>query len=113
MTAPNNTYGITHTFGVYSTESFITLQSDDLTQRQALDVEVMDETGRVITNRLDDLRKETTISGVLKASATIPSVGDQLTYNSVQYIIKDVTDNGTNNGFRKVSCKLVKYQTIS
>ena len=113
MTTPNYTYGTSHTFGVYSTESFITIQSDDLTQRQALDVEVMDESGRVITNRLDDLRKETTISGVLKDGGTIPSVGNQLTYNGVQYIIKDVTDNGTNNGFRKVTCKLVKYQTIA
>ena len=112
-TPANYTYGVTHVFGIYGTENFITIQSDDLTQRQALDVEVTDETGRVITNRLDDLRLETTISGVLKDSATIPTVGNQLTYNGTAYIIKDVTNNGTNNGFRKVSCKLVKYQLIS
>ena len=112
-TPANYTYGVTHVFGIYGTENFITIQSDDLTQRQALDVEVTDETGRVITNRLDDIRLETTISGVLKDGATIPTVGNQLTYNSTNYIIKDVTNNGTNNGFRKVSCKLVKYQLIS
>jgi hypothetical protein len=112
-TPANYTYGVTHVFGIYGTENFITIQSDDLTQRQALDVEVTDETGRVITNRLDDIRLETTISGVLKDSATIPTVGNQLTYNGTSYIIKDVTNNGTNNGFRKVSCKLVKYQLIS
>ena len=112
-TPANYTYGVTHVFGIYGTENFITIQSDDLTQRQALDVEVTDETGRVITNRLDDLRSETTISGVLKDGATIPTVGNQLTYNGTAYIIKDVTNNGTNNGFRKVSCKLVKYQLIS
>ena len=112
MPAPY-TYGTAHTFGLYDTSGFITLQSDDISKRPALDVEVMDETGRVITDRLDDIRTETSISGVLLASATIPAAGYTLTYDGVQYIIKDVTDSGTNNGFRKVSLKLVKYQEIA
>lgn len=111
------TYGTPHVFGVYDSGLFITIQTDSISQKPALDVEVMDETGRVVTDRLDDLRKETTISGVLKSSGTIPSAGDQFTYGtgagSVQYIIKDVTDDGTNNGFRKVTLKLVKYQEIA
>jgi hypothetical protein len=106
------TYGVDHTFGLYSTADFVTLQSDDITKKLALDVEVMDETGRVITNRLDDARIETNLSGVLLESATIPTAGAQLTYDSIQYIIKEVTDNGVNNTYRKVSLKLVKYQEI-
>lgn len=111
MPAPY-TYGTAHTFGLYDVSAFVTLQSDDISKRPALDVEVMDETGRVITDRLDDIRTETSISGVLLASANIPLAGLTLTYDGVQYIIKDVTDSGTNNGFRKVSLKLVKYQEI-
>jgi hypothetical protein len=107
------TFGVGHKFGLYDTASFVTLQSDDISQKPALDVEVMDETGRVITDRLDDLRIETSISGVLKESATIPSIGQTLSYNSITYIIKDVGDAGTNNGFRKVTLKLVKYQEIA
>lgn len=107
------TFGVGHKFGLYDVSSFVTLQSDDITKKPALDVEVMDETGRVITDRLDDLRIETTISGVLLLSATIPLVGQQLDYNGVNYIIKDVADAGTNNNFRKVTLKLVKYQEIS
>lgn len=107
------TFGTAHVFALYDTASFVTLQSDDISQKAALDVEVTDETGRVITDRLDDLRIETSISGVLKTGASIPAIGQTLTYNSVSYIIKDVGDAGTNNGFRKVTLKLVKYQEIA
>lgn len=112
MSAPY-TYGVGHTFGLYDTSAFLTLQSDDISKRPALDVEVMDETGRVITDRLDDIRTEASISGVLKVGASVPLAGVQMMYDGVQYIIKDVTDSGTNNGFRKVSLKLVKYQEIA
>ena len=111
MPAPY-TYGVAHTYGLYDISGFVTLQSDDIAKRPALDVEVMDETGRVITDRLDDIRTETSISGVLKQGASIPLAGQQLTYDEIQYIIKDVTDSGTNNNFRKVTLKLVKYQEI-
>jgi hypothetical protein len=107
------TYGTAHEFGLYDTLAFITLQSDDISTKPALDVEVMDETGRVITDRLDDKRIETSISGVLKAESTIPEAGGTMAYDGTYYIIKSVDDSGTNNGFRKVSLKLVKYQQIS
>jgi hypothetical protein len=113
MASLPQTFGVEHVFALYDTASFVTLQSDDISQKPALDVEVMDETGRVITDRLDDLRIETSISGVLKASATIPDVGALLSYDGISYIIKDVGDAGTNNGFRKVTLKLVKYQEIA
>jgi len=107
------TFGVSHKFALYDTVAFVTLQSDDISKKPALDVEVMDETGRVITDRLDDLRTETSLSGVLKTGSTPPSIGQQLTYDSVQYIIKQVDDAGTNNGYRKVTVKLVKYQEIA
>ena len=107
------TFGTPHKFALYDTVSFVTLQSDDISTKPALDVEVMDETGVVITDRLDDKRYETSLSGVLKTGATIPDIGQTLTYNSVSYIIKQVDDAGTNNGFRKVTLKLVKYQGIA
>ncbi len=107
------TFGVSHVFALYDTVAFVTLQSDDISKKPALDVEVMDETGRVITDRLDDLRTETSLSGVLKTGEDIPVVGQTLTYDAVSYIIKDVGDAGTNNGFRKVTLKLVKYQEIA
>lgn len=107
------TFGVSHVYGLYDTVSFLTLQSDDLSQKAALDVEVMDETGRVITDRLDDLRLETSLSGVLKTSATIPAVGSLITYHAISYIIKEVSTAGVNNGFRKVTMKCVKYQEIA
>ena len=107
------TFGISHVFALYDVVGFLTLQSDDIATKAALDVEVMDETGRVITDRLDDNRIETSLSGVLKTAATIPFVGDRITYNAISYIIKEVSTAGVNNGFRKVTMKCVKYQEIA
>lgn len=107
------TYGVSHVFGVLDSGIFVTIQTDSVDQKPALDVEVMDETGRVITDRLDDQRLETTMSGVLKTSGSIPEAGMQFTYDGVLYIIKGVTNDGANNAFRKVTMKLVKYQEIA
>lgn len=107
------TFGTSHVFALYDTLAFITLQSDDLSQKPALDVTVTDETGRVITDRLDDMLNEITLSGVLKTGASIPFAGDRITYNSINYIIKDVSTAGVNNNFRKVTLKGVKYQEIA
>jgi hypothetical protein len=113
MSDTANTYGISHQFGLLGTAAFLTLQSDDISFKKALDVEVTDEFGKVITNRLDDTRAEVSLSGVLKTGANTPIVGEHFTYNNIQYIIKEITDNGTNNGYRKVGMKLVKYQEIA
>ena len=113
MSDTATTYGVTHAYGLNGTLSFATIQTDDISIKKALDVEVMDEYGKVITDRLDDTRTETSVSGVLKVKSTYPTIGEHFTYDGIQYIIKDVTDAGTNNGYRKVSLKLVKYQEIA
>ena len=110
---PIQAYGTAHVFGLYGTETYITVQSDDISQSLGLDVEVTDDSGRVVTNRLDDLRKELTLEGVMLASATLPLVGDKLVYNSISFIIKSIDDKGTNKDFRKVSIKGIKYQQIA
>ena len=107
------TYGVDHTFGLYSTESFVTLQADDFSTKVNIDVTVTDETGRIITDRVDDKQIDVTLSGILKAGATLPIVGNTIVYNATTFIIKSVDDNGTNNSFRKITVKGVKYQQIA
>ena len=99
-------------FGPYDEVTGIVVQSDSWTVRYALDVEVMDESGRVITDRLDDERNEITIEGVIK---TVDSVlpGSTLEYGGLQWIIKEVTDRGSNQEYRKLSIRGVKYQEIA
>lgn len=107
-------YGVAHIFGLKGTVAYLTLQSDSITNTLALDVEITDETGRVITDRLDDKRIETTFDGVLKSSQNFNSIiGLTLTYDGVEYIIKSIDDKGTNKDFRKVSIKGIKYQEIA
>lgn len=108
------TYGVEHQFGPLDvTSSFITIQSDNLKQSTALSVEVKDAQGRVITVRKDDLRGNLNFVGVLKQGADVPVAGDQITYDGVQYIIDDVSNDGTNESFRRVGLNVTKYQEIA
>jgi hypothetical protein len=106
-------YGVAHFYGLRDTRTYMTVQSDSISDSFKLDVEVSDEVGRVITDRLDDEFIEITIEGVLLASDDLPQNGQQMTYGGVQYIMKNVEDKGTNKDFRKVSVKAVKYQEIA
>jgi hypothetical protein len=106
-------YGVAHFYGLRDTRTYMTVQSDSISDSFKLDVEVSDEVGRVITDRLDDEFLEITIEGVLLASDDLPQNGQQMTYGGVQYIMKNVEDKGTNKDFRKVSVKAVKYQEIA
>jgi hypothetical protein len=105
-------YGVAHFYGLYGTVTYATLQSDSLSQSFKIDVEVMDEEGRVITDRLDDLFQEITLEGVLK-DGTTPEIGTQFTYLGIQWILKSLEDKGTNKDFRKVTIKGVKYSQIA
>lgn len=105
-------YGVAHFYGLYGDVTYMTLQSDSLSQSFKLDVEVFDEQGRVITDRLDDLFQELTIEGVLK-DGTTPALGTTFTYLGINWIIKSIEDKGTNKDFRKCSVKGVKYQEIT
>jgi hypothetical protein len=99
-------------FGPYGDVTGLVVQSDSWTVRFALDVEVMDESGRVITDRLDDERNEITIEGVVKVVDAV-EIGDQLAYGGMTFIIKEVTDRGSNQEYRKLSVRGVKYEQIA
>lgn len=108
------TYGVDHEYGpVDVTQSFITIQSDNLKETCALSVEVKDEQGRVITVRKDDLRKTVNFVGVMTKSAVLPIAGNQITFGGIQYIIDDVSNDGTNESFRRVGLNCTKYQEIA
>jgi hypothetical protein len=107
-----NEFGEALVFGPYDEVVGIVVQSDSWTVRFALDVEVMDEQGRVITDRLDDERNEITIEGVIRAvDSVLP--GSTLTYAGMTFIVKEVTDRGSNQEYRKLSIRGVKYQEIA
>lgn len=106
-------YGVALFYGLRDTVTYMVVQSDDLSQSLALDVEVADENGVVITDHLDDRRKEITIEGVLKVADAIPTIATQFTYSGVQYILKSIDDKGSNKDYRKVSVKGIKYEAIA
>jgi len=108
-------YGVAMFYGIRDKEKFtyMVVQSDNFTDNFALDVEVPDEEGRVITDHLDDWRTELTIDGVLKADANEPEIGSTFLYVGVNYILKSIDDKGSNKDYRKYTIKGVKYQEIT
>lgn len=106
-------YGVALFFGLRDDVAYMVVQSDDFSQSLALDVEVADENGVVITNHLNDRRIEVTLDGVLKVGETIPLIGTQFIYDSTQYILKSIDDKGVNKDYRKVTVKGIKYQEIA
>ena len=105
-------YGVALFYGLRDDVSYMVVQSDDFSQSLALDVEVADENGVVITNHLNDRRIEVTLDGVLKVGETIPLIGTQFTYDSTVFILKSIDDKGVNKDYRKVTVKGIKYQEI-
>lgn len=112
-TGSEKEFGVALIYGLNDTVSTLVVQSDDIEDKYALDVEVKDEEGRVITDRLDDERLEITIEGVMKDYGVLNLIGGTISYDSVSYIVKSITDRGTNNDYRKVTIKGVKYQEIA
>jgi hypothetical protein len=49
----------------------------------------------------------------MKTEGSEDLLGGQFEYGGTTFIIKGVTDRGTNNDYRKVSIKGVKYQEIA
>jgi hypothetical protein len=113
MANTSKDYGVAHFYGLRGVVTYMTVQSDSISDSFALDVEVADESGRVITDRLDDERYEITLDGVLLLADDIPSNGLQFTYAGRSYITKSIEDKGSNKDFRKVSVRGIKYQQIA
>jgi hypothetical protein len=107
-------YGVALFFGLWEKDAttYMLVQSDSFSESLALDVEVPDEDGRVITNHLDDRRNECTLDGVLKSGEDTPAIGTTFTYSGITFILKSIEDKGTNKDYRKVTVKGIKYQEI-
>jgi hypothetical protein len=113
MASTSKDFGVAHFYGLYGTVTYATIQSDSWSESFKLDVEVSDEEGRVITDRLDDLFQELTLEGVMLTAGLLPDIGTQFTYGGETWILKNIEDKGTNKDFRKFTVKGVKYQEIA
>lgn len=112
MPGTQKDFGIAHFYGLYDTRTYMTVQSDNWTETYKLDVEVSDEVGRVITDRLDDLFQELSIDGVMLEADILPDMGTVFEYGGEKWILKSLDDKGTNKDFRKLTVKGVRYQEI-
>lgn len=101
--------GTAHIWGV-DTHTGMTVSSYTITTKPAIDEVVLDEQGRQIHLRMDDIVSEISLEGFLPTLSGVPSIGDSFTYKTVPYIIKDVELRGEAKGFTKLSIKGTKYE---
>lgn len=106
------TKGQAHVFGVDS-YSGITVTSYSISTKPGVDEVVMDEQGRTIAVHMDDITKELSLEGFIPTGGgSEPDIGDQLTYRSTSWIVKEYERRGEAKGFTKVSIKAIKYEQI-
>jgi hypothetical protein len=108
------TKGTAHIFGIASgTITNATVMGFDENKTFGVAAETKDENGIVIERRYDDRKKESSITLRIQSGYTIPSQGDELTYNSVAYEITSVTITEANEAHKTVVLNLLQSEGIT
>lgn len=109
------THGTAHVFGVAGTITSATVQSFNITEDNQNKTNTIDEDGNEIERRLDDLVSSGSIVIRIQSGYSIPSAGDVLTYDSVNYEIETVDRAETNNAHVVVTLtiKTSEYVTLT
>lgn len=105
--------GTAHLYGIAGTQSNATVLNFREKLNTANNATTENESGNIIERRYDDITKEASITLRQRTSWTAPAVGDQLTYNSVIYIVVDVEKSETNKGFRESTLNLITSEGIT
>lgn len=107
------TKGTAHLYGIAGTQSSCTVLNFREKLHTQNNATTENESGNVIERRFDDITKEASITIRQRSGWTAPAVGDQLTYNSVIYIVQDVEKSETNKGFRESTINLITSEGIT
>lgn len=108
------THGLSSvTFGVPTLTGYV-IQDYSRNKAANVSVEVINESGRKVYHRLDDVKTDLSISAVFNG-ATLPTVGTTLTYDGTLYIVTNVDEKGSNKDVKRVDIKGVttEYLTLS
>lgn len=105
--------GTAHLYGMTGTQSNATVLNFRVKTSTANNGTTEDENGNVIERRYDDITSEASITIRQRTSWTAPTVGSQLTYNSIIYIVQDIEKTETNKGFRESTINLITSEGIT
>lgn len=109
------THGTAHIFGVAGTIATATVQSFNVTEDNQNKTNTIDEDGNEIERRVDDVVSSGSIVIRIQSGYAVPSAGDVITYDSVNYEIETVDRAETNNAHVVVTLtiKTSEYVTLT
>ena len=105
--------GTAHLYGVTGTVTNATVLSFRDKQSCKNVSETMDENGKEIERRYDDLQTEATLVVRTRSSYSRPSPGSTVVYDSVTYEVVDTEKNTVQKGFREVTLNVKKSEGIT
>lgn len=83
--------GVAYLFGVVTgTVSNAAVQSFSLDQEFANKAETLNESGNVVERRYDDRTTKATFELKIVSGYSMPALGDQITFNSIKYVIETI-----------------------
>lgn len=111
MAAVDN--GVAYLWGIEGTVSNAAVQSFSSSIEFANKGQTEDEVGNVVERRSDDRTTTATITLKFRSGYTVPSVGTNLTYNSIVYEITKVGKETKNKDFRMLTLDLITSEFVT
>lgn len=105
--------GTAHLFGISGTVSNATVLEFSLDDEFANKAQTENESGNVIERRSDDITKTGSITIKIRSGYSIPTVGSNLSYDSVAYEITKVGRAQKNKDFRTVTLGIITSEFVS
>lgn len=100
------TFGVAHLYGVSGRITNATVLSFTNDETHLQEDTTIDEDGRKIEDRFDDVANEATIVIRMRAAYTKPAIGTILVYDTVSYIITSISRAEEVKGYRTLTIKI-------
>ena len=88
--------GIAHLFGVSGSYANATVMSASIDESPLIDVTTEDEQGRRIEVRLDDDKKDLSLTLKGRLGFSLPEIGDIVIWESISYYVRNVGEAQAN-----------------
>ncbi len=104
--------GTVHLYGINGRVANATVQNVKLKSEPANRDDTVDENGNVIERRIDDITDEGTVELKMRAAFTVPTAGDTLVYETLNYEITSIDRAEQAKGFRMLTIGVKKSQYV-
>lgn len=107
------TFGVAHLYGVVGRITNATVLSFNNDESFLQEDTTIDEDGRKIEDRMDDISNDATIVIRMRATYVKPDIGTLLTYDSILYIIRSISHSEEAKGYRTLTLKISNSEYVA